>query len=241
MKIRRKKGAFQIWLKDIKLIGWFEREIITTRKGEDLPKSEVMPDANRVFAERDLWLNEDRVFSLIPLVVMVKNAEFSWVAIILAFALIVLGLTLSLRANKPAKAEPKKASSETMKVLARMEAEETAKRIPQPRAKTTYDHVNRVIDWADPNKQDRIPIEELKDKKSINYYQNFSYNFLKDQQKLWERGSWASQQFLNFYNPWTGHKSWGNDSFCPHREDISKLDVFELKNWEEPASITTQI
>lgn len=248
MKIKRKRGAFQIWLRDIKLLGWFEREIITTRKGEALPDQPKinMPDANRAMLEslrHRPWLNEDRAFSFIPLVIMVKSGEFSWFAVICAFALIVLGLILDLISKKSSKAQPspKKVSNNTLQTLARMEQEESAKRIPQPQAKTTYDHVNRVIDWADPNKQDRIPIEELKDKKSINYYQNFSYNFLKEQQKLWDRGSWASQQFLNFYNPWTGHKGWGNDSFCPHREEISKLDVFELKIWKEPASITTPI
>lgn len=252
MKIKRKRGAFQIWLKDVKIKSWFEKEIITTRKGETLPdqgEKPAMPDVNRVFAEslkHRPWL-ENNVYSLVlPLLVHpIINSKPHWSMPLVGLLFFILAMYLAYREVKQqGERKPKQIispSENLMRTLAKMEAEEAAKRIPKPTKKTTWDSESRIMDWADPNKLDRIPIEDLINDQSINYYKNFSYNFLEQQQKLWNENKNAQKLFLNFFKVWSRHKGWGTKDNHPHREEIKQLVAFDLPDWKEKVSITTPL
>ena len=244
MKIKLFRAEVQI-LPEGGLKAWFEKRVVVTGKGETKEDKPWMPDVNKVFEQHKIW-NDGRMYSLAPLLVHpIINSEPHWSMPLVGLLFFILAMYLAYREVKQqGKRKPNQIispSENLRRTLARMEAEEAAKRIPKPSKKTTWDSEGRVIDWADPNKLDRIPIEDLINENSINYYKNFSYNFLEQQQKLWNENKNAQKLFLNFFKVWSRHKGWGTKDNHPHREEIKKLVAFDLPDWKEKVSITTPL
>ncbi len=78
------------------ITAWIEKKSVTSQEQEH-EQAPLLPDANRAMLEslkHRPWLNEDRAYSIGPMVLVVSmpNTEFSWIAVASPFVLYGLGL-----------------------------------------------------------------------------------------------------------------------------------------------------
>ena len=239
MKIKLFRAEVQI-LPEGGLKAWFEKRVVVTGKGETKEDKPWMPDVNKVFEQHKIW-NDGRMYSLaLPLLMhYAYNNNPKWwqplCIIPVAYLVFWFATRDDQKVNRGSKdmPAPKKAKESTLAALARMEKEAREGREKEQQAYAEFEDENKVLTWNS-TKETKVPIEYLKDKKHIDYHENFTYNFLARQRRYYEKGSWGYGEINNMLAKWRSYpKAWGTKQHHPYREAIKELAFVDMPNWKE--------